>query len=424
MFLDAAWPGGDLPALRRLDPTSPEPLAVAFSGGGDSLALLRLTLAWARTRGRPVLALTVDHGLQAAGADWARMAARAAQRLGASHRTLTWTGAKPSTGLPAAARHARHALIAEAARAAGARVVLMGHTADDLMEAALMRGAGSTTPSPREWSPSPVWPSGRGLFLLRPLLGIRRADLRTWLRSLGETWIDDPANDDLRYARARARQTLSDDTVLEGADAPPAPLCLARVRQGEGGDLTLPLADLTHRLFSAAILCAAGTDRPPRTHAIDGLLARLAEGVALTATLAATLAGARIEFSGGEVRLCREPGEFGRAGLIAAPLPPESVFDGRFELTAARPGLTIQPLRGLAGRLPKAERAALRKLPPRVRPTLPAVVWPDGSVSSPILAQGGAVRARPLALSRLQHALGAIEDEAALWRVAKWARAS
>jgi tRNA(Ile)-lysidine synthase len=170
-----------LEGLERLNARDRPPIALALSGGGDSLALLHLAKAWADAAGRSLIALTVDHGLNPASAAWTRFAAERARRLGAPHRTLPWLGAKPSTGLPAAARAARHALLAEAARSAGAHVVLMAHTADDLMEAQVMRAMGSNAPSPRVWSPSPSWPEGRGVFLLRPLLGQRRAVLRELL---------------------------------------------------------------------------------------------------------------------------------------------------------------------------------------------------------------------------------------------------
>jgi len=194
---------------RRLQPAHARPIAVALSGGGDSLALLLMADAWAKRAGRTLVVLTVDHRLKPASASWTAACAATAARLGLAFQALSWEGDKPATGLPAAARDARHRLLADAAREAGARVILVGHTADDGREAARMRETGSTTPSPREWSPSPVWPEGRGLFLLRPLLALGRADLRAWLTARGETWIDDPANADLTYARPRARQELA-----------------------------------------------------------------------------------------------------------------------------------------------------------------------------------------------------------------------
>jgi tRNA(Ile)-lysidine synthase len=76
-----------------------------------------------------VVSLTVDHQLQPASAAWTADAVAKARALGAEARALAWTGDKPATGLSAAARAARHALLADAARAAGARVLLLGHTA-------------------------------------------------------------------------------------------------------------------------------------------------------------------------------------------------------------------------------------------------------------------------------------------------------
>ena len=56
---------------RRLDPRAPRPLAVAVSGGGDSMALLHLSDAWAKRAGRALRVLTVDHGLNSESGRWA-----------------------------------------------------------------------------------------------------------------------------------------------------------------------------------------------------------------------------------------------------------------------------------------------------------------------------------------------------------------
>ncbi|MEC7798355.1 MAG: ATP-binding protein, partial [Pseudomonadota bacterium] len=88
----------------RLTVDDDRPVALALSGGGDSIALMRLTAAWAQTRGRPVLALTVDHGLNPDSPAWTRFAGEAAQAAGCAWRGLVWTGDKPVAGLTAAAR--------------------------------------------------------------------------------------------------------------------------------------------------------------------------------------------------------------------------------------------------------------------------------------------------------------------------------
>jgi len=329
---------------RRLLRDHPNPLAVALSGGGDSLALLLIAADWAKQAGRRLVVLTVDHGLRPESRDWTCACAATAQRLGVAFRALAWTGDKPAAGLPAAARAARHALLADAARDAGARVILMGHTADDALEAGLMRAEGSTTPDPREWAPSPAWPQGRGVFLLRPLLGLRRVEIRDWLEARGERWIDDPANDDASYARPRARRAVA---AGEAAPASPQPPCakalaLASRPQPDGGfeiarvDLRAAAPEAVIRFVSAACVCAAGTTRPPPRQGAARLTDRLQEA----APFVATLAGARIEAGPVEVRFRREPGEAARGGLapICLGAGETGVWDGRFEVTTAEDG--------------------------------------------------------------------------------------
>jgi tRNA(Ile)-lysidine synthase len=326
---------------RRLLRDSAQPLAVALSGGGDSLALLLLATGWAKAAGRPLLVLTVDHRLRVESAEWTEGCAAIAQRLGHEFRALAWIGVKPAAGLPAAARAARHALLADAARATGAQAILMGHTADDVLEARLMRAEGSTTPDPREWTPSPAWPQGRDVFLLRPLLGVRRADLRAWLSARGEHWIEDPANEDATYARARARQMLESGAQAAGGTEPmPSARVLALACRPEAGaGFAIARAELRAadpaalaRFVSAACLCAAGTARPPARDRVQRLAGRLTE----PAPFVATLAGARVEAGPDHVRFQREPGEAARGGL--APLSLRAgetgVWDGRFEITA------------------------------------------------------------------------------------------
>ena len=441
----------------RLETDSDAPLAVALSGGSDSLALFHLVSGWARLNGRPVLALTVDHGLQPDSAAWAdRCAAMAADR-GRPHSILRWEGKKPRTGIPAAARAARHALLARAARELGARVLLMGHTGSDLAESAAMRAVGSTLPDAREWGPSPAWPEGRGVFVLRPLLGLKRGALQDWLAGRGITWIDDPANLDLRFARARARHTLASTplsspvyggggpppkAVVEGAsDREPAPqgfldLSLRRrtalapstasrspspVNGGVWGYLDLP-RDIRSRELAAACLCAAGTSTPPRADSLTALLTRLATSEPFTATLA----GARIEAAADHLHVFRETGELSRRPVPPTVLSRDNavVFDGRFEIVAHAPGLTVQPLWGYSRRLPKAQQAALGALPAAARGSLPLVTDGAGLWTCPILAASPIVRARSLVQARFEAALGQIAREADTHPVAEHGEAA
>lgn len=400
---------------RHLRPDSVRPIAVALSGGGDSLALTLIADRWASAVGRPMVILTVDHRLQAAGADWTTACARLAERLERPFHALAWEGQKPSTGLPAAARTARHRLLAEAAREAGARVILMGHTADDVLEARRMREGGATTPEPRAWAPSPVWPEGRGLFLLRPLLAARRIDLRGWLQVRGETWIDDPANADLRYARSRAR--------AQADAAAPTPQDCSRPASAIANDWTEALgvvrwprerlreasdADLA-RVISMSCVCAGGDARRPASAHI----ARIGGQLRATGDFVATLAGARVSADETDVLITREPGEAKRGGLGALDLEVGRtiVWDGRFEVTCERPTLTMRALAGLAARLPPEQRRRLTDHPACGRGGLPVVVDADGGVASPVLGETPGVTVTSLVGSRLAAAIGLVTRE-------------
>ncbi|MDP1911271.1 MAG: tRNA lysidine(34) synthetase TilS, partial [Hyphomicrobium sp.] len=155
-------------------------LLLAVSGGPDSTALMVLAARWARAlkHGPELIAVTVDHGLRKESKREATEVARLAKQLGLAHRTLRWTGKKPVTGLPQAARVARYRLLAEAARKAGASHILTAHTLDDQAETVvirLTRGSGMTGLAAMQRVS--VLPMSGGLFLVRPLLDIAKARL-------------------------------------------------------------------------------------------------------------------------------------------------------------------------------------------------------------------------------------------------------
>src|SRR5215207_9833709 len=217
-------------------------LVLAVSGGPDSTALLVLAARWraALKKGPQLLAVTVDHGLRPQSAGEARAVKRLASRLGLRHRTLRWTGRKPATGLPEAARAVRYRLLAAAARATGATHVLTAHTLNDQAETVLIRMARGSGPSglcaiarvtPLGSLPLPA--SGkREIMLVRPLLDVPKARLIATLEAIGIAFADDPSNRDPRFTRSRLRGSMP---VLagEGLDAPRIALLARRLRRAE-----------------------------------------------------------------------------------------------------------------------------------------------------------------------------------------------
>lgn len=193
-------------------------VVLAVSGGPDSTALMWLAAKWRKRlkRGPKLIAVTVDHGLRSESRSEARAVKKLAASLGIQHATLNWSGSKPSRGLPAAARGARYALLAKAARKAGALCILTAHTRDDQAETFLMRlsrgsGLAGLAAMARQ--------SVRGeVVIVRPLLEVPKFRLIATLERAKIPFADDPTNRDTAFTRPRWR-ALMVQLAEEGVDA-------------------------------------------------------------------------------------------------------------------------------------------------------------------------------------------------------------
>jgi tRNA(Ile)-lysidine synthase len=187
-------------------PATGDGVAVAVSGGADSLALLHALRTLAGPRGWRLAVLTVDHGLRPGSAADAAFVADHAKALGLPTRVLTLTAGdldphRPA-GPEAAARAARYAALWPAAGELGCDWLATGHTLDDQAETVLLqllRGAGP------DGLAGMTVRTGR---LLRPLLGVRRADTHAACTAVGLTWREDPTNAEDSPLRNRVRSQL------------------------------------------------------------------------------------------------------------------------------------------------------------------------------------------------------------------------
>jgi len=178
-------------------------LAVAVSGGRDSLALVLLARDWAARRNGSVLALIVDHGLRPEAAAEAAATRDLLAGQSIESEILKWTGTKPSSGLQEAAREARYRLLFEACRRHGILHLLVAHHADDQAETIAMRAAHASGQDGLAGMAALV--EHRDARLLRPLLAVSRARLTALLVERNLSWIDDPSNADCRFERVRLR---------------------------------------------------------------------------------------------------------------------------------------------------------------------------------------------------------------------------
>lgn len=180
-------------------------LTIGLSGGPDSLALCAATAA----EGLPAQVLCVDHGLQPGSAEVSRAALRRAREWGLDGRIATLE-LSPGPNMEARARRDRYQALAEAA--AGGEI-WVAHTAEDNAETLLLGALRG----------NPAGMSVRRGRLVRPLLGLRRADTEGACRELDVQWWQDPHNGDPAYRRVALRQrVLPVLAEITGGDPIPA----------------------------------------------------------------------------------------------------------------------------------------------------------------------------------------------------------
>lgn len=185
-------------------------LALAVSGGPDSMAML--ALAAAAFPGR-VIAATFDHRLRDGSAAEAQMVAAACAALGVPHRVLLPASAIAGSSIQARAREARYAALIDWASSAGAAALLTAHHADDQAETLLMRL--NRASGIAGLAAIRAWRFDGDVAIVRPLLGWRRADLRAIVAESGLPFVDDPSNDDMRHDRTRIRALLAANAALD-----------------------------------------------------------------------------------------------------------------------------------------------------------------------------------------------------------------
>lgn len=368
------------------------PLVVALSGGGDSVALLHLLVeGFGAVR---IRALIVDHGLRGGSAADAARAHGSARALGVAGDILKLNWPHGPKRAQQAARRARYAALCDAARALGASVIALGHTADDQAETVLMRAANGSRwrglAGMSAFAPAPVWPEGRGVFLARPLLAVRRVTLRAYLKERDASWIEDPANANPAFERVRMRAKLAEmeergfdpmrlaglarklGALAEKVDEE-ALVLIAQAARFDAGRIEVNIAawrgeaEARRRALAVLIMAVAGGERAPDAAAVEQMEASFVSGD----LNAAALAGAVLRRKDQLIRVERDRGAVrGRADgpspLAPLPLDPnrENIWDGRLALTAPAPGWRVEaaedggPIFASANaRLPAAEAA-------------------------------------------------------------------
>ena len=395
--------------IEPLGPFEPRPaVAVAVSGGPDSLALALLAAPWAAARGGSLTAVIVDHGLREGSAAAADRAVEWLAARGIAGVRLRWRGPRPKTGVQAAARTARYRLLGDWCAANGVLHLLTGHQQDDQAETLLLRlAAGSGVDG---LAAMPRVQETRWGRIIRPLLGVKRARLRATLDALGQGWIEDPANSDPAFARARLRRSaaaLAREGMTAGRLAATAER-IAQAREVLEAETAALLArsvsvfpagyaevdrqalaaarlDLSRRALERVLGCIGGSRYAPRSVRLAPLHDALrGGGVAPPRTLGGCILGQ----AGDAVLVAREAAAIRQTTRV---IPGgEAVWDGRFRVSFAHGSGGVGPLRlcalGAAGW--RAVRGGLDNppaMPDGVRRSLPAICDDDGVLEVPHL---------------------------------------
>ncbi|MFT9361185.1 tRNA lysidine(34) synthetase TilS [Acetobacter okinawensis] len=362
-----------------MDVAGQAPVALAVSGGGDSLALAWLARHWRRN----LLALVVDHGLRPESGAEAQLTLERLHAMDVPARLLTLTGLTKGPAMAARARTARYARMVQACQQEGCVDLLLGHQADDQAETAWMRanaGSGPDGLAGMGWiSHTP------DVRLVRPLLAVSRTALRNTLRQAGLAWVDDPSNQDMRAERVRVRAALQQSHLSEqfwcmAMDAGRARMARDRAQAASlarrcvffpqgwvGLGATLP----EPAVLSGLIRSVGAQQYPPAPAAVVRLCQKGGVG--------GTLAGTRLARWRDEWFVIREQ------AAVAAPVAasPGVVWDGRFVLHAPSARLRCGVYVGAAGY--GLERRVRAGWPALFCASLPALWWQGQIVAVPHL---------------------------------------
>lgn len=336
-------------------------LALAVSGGVDSLSLMLLVARWTAQHDNPpqIVVFTVNHGLRKAAKTETEFVASLASELGFEAHILKGEIKDPESRLQEKARELRYQLIGEAMDQQGITCLLTGHHSDDQAETVLMRLAkGSGVSGLGGMARISV---RQGLFVFRPFLEVRRTELEEFIARQDANAVDDPSNQNKKFERVRWRQFMPQLNEV-GLSSEMIGMSAMRLRRADQalnalteriydelfvidpfGCLFFDLADLNKqpaeiaiRLLARALDDAGGEGQMPTLLQVEALFEHFQSGVFAFKGL--TLGGCGIKVKDGIGQIYREAGRLSDAAITVQP-GHSTRWDNRFQIIAA-PDLT------------------------------------------------------------------------------------
>jgi tRNA(Ile)-lysidine synthase len=408
--IQAIFPQEFNQCMQALSPFEPNPvLAVAVSGGSDSLCLTLLLRNWIQEQQGHLIALTVDHGLRSESYKEALQVQQWLDQYNIEHHILSWQDSKSNTRVQENARNARYKLLEEWCKNHNILHLCLGHQADDQGETFLFRLCrGSGIDGLAGMSAIVEKPYVR---ILRPLLKIKRERIQQTLLNLKQQWIEDPSNLNDYYTRTRMRRiqkTLEHEGLtLENLSTTIQKLSLSRaafetltasflansLQIFPAGYAILEIdklleapTDIIIRILSASLTCISGKPYPPRRIYLERLKNSIIPAINIKGR---TCWGCSIIGWRGKLLILRESSAISDQVLIDK----SNViirWDNRFSFVFKRSISSTFMLQKLGlkgwiqivGKKPELKR---KLIPPRIGPTLPALWQGDKVMAVPHL---------------------------------------
>ncbi|MBS0235812.1 MAG: tRNA lysidine(34) synthetase TilS [Proteobacteria bacterium] len=183
-----------------------EEIALAVSGGVDSMCMAYLMHSWAQQNSAKIVVLIVDHRLRTESTAEAITVRNWLEANGIEAHILPWISGRPKSNIHQLARTERYRLLTNYCKANNISRIVTAHNADDQAETIMMRIARGTGLT----GLTGIKASGmhNGISVLRPLLQFSRQQIRVTMEMAGWQWIEDPSNNDPKYTRTKIRRAL------------------------------------------------------------------------------------------------------------------------------------------------------------------------------------------------------------------------
>jgi tRNA(Ile)-lysidine synthase len=380
--------------MEKFQPFEERPhLAIAVSGGVDSMALAKLAVKWVREKGGQLTVLHVDHGLRKESAQEACQVKAWIEKLGVPCHILPWSHGPIVSGIQQKAREARYALLLEKCFREKILHLLVAHHEEDALETLKIR----KTAQSGGWGLAAMSSCQEFEFsrILRPLLDFTKEELREVLGD--HPHVEDPSNQNLKFRRVQVRQEeeLFRDSLIETLEASQAQrreqekflvsaMSVYVSLFGEGYALInpkfgkeLPL-DLSIKLLGHVLRCVGGLAYLPRQERLRLLFDKLQRGTS------ATCGGCHLRLLKDQILVTREARKI--STIISSERP--FVWDNRFfvtQITKKALGLRLERL-GPQG-WGQVKKESLFKGVPVIAQTFPALWEKSKTVNVPFFSE-------------------------------------